>query len=314
MKQNNLSDKAAHIIALSLSSGTTKQYKSYAQKWLDYCLSKNIDPLYASTISGIEFLTDLFYSKNVGYSCLNTARSTLSLIIEPQQRITFGSQPLVRRFMNGIFKLRPSFPKYAVTYEVKTVLDYLETIQTSILTPLKGLSHKLSMLLCLLSGQRNQSMAALDIEYMNLTDNFCHFFIPEILKTTRPGHHLQPLELNRYPKNINLCPVALIKTYIAVTADFREREPKLFISYKPPHKKVTSATLARWCKRTLQAAGIDCKTFSAHSTRSAATSAAHRKGLTLSDLNKAAGWANARTFAEYYKKPLKQNFGDAVLQ
>ena len=104
------------------------------------------------------------------------------------------------------------------------------------------------MLLCLLSGQRNQSMATLDIAYMNLTDNFCHFFIPEIRKTTRPGHHLQPLELNRYPKNINSCLVALINMYIAVTADFRERELQLFISYKPPHKKVTSATLACWCK------------------------------------------------------------------
>ena len=169
------------------------------------------------------------------------------------------------------------------------------------LTPLKELPQKLSMLLCLLSGQRNQSMAALDINFMNLTDDYCHFFIPEILNTTKPGRHLQPLEFNRYPNNANLCPV--VKTYIAVTTGLREGEPKLFISYKPPHKKVYSATLARWCKSLLQEAGIDCKIFSGHSTRSAATSMAHRKGLTLADINRAAGWTNARTFAGYYNDP-----------
>ena len=127
-------------------------------------------------------------------SCLNTARSALSLIIEPQNGITFGNQHLVRRFMNGVFKLRPFFPKYAETFDVRKVLEYLETIQTSMLTPLKKLSQKLSMLLCLLSGQRNQSMAAMEINFMNLTDDYCHFFIPEILKTTKPGRHLQHLE------------------------------------------------------------------------------------------------------------------------
>ena len=40
--------------------------------------------------------------------------------------------------MNEVFKLRPSFPKYAETYDVRKVLDYLETIQTSMLTPLKA--------------------------------------------------------------------------------------------------------------------------------------------------------------------------------
>ena len=84
--------------------------------------------------------------------------------------------------MNEVFKLRPSFPKYAETYDVRKVLDYLETIQTSMLTPLKELSQKLSMLLCLLSGQRNQSMAALDINFMNLTDDYCYFLYWKFLR------------------------------------------------------------------------------------------------------------------------------------
>ena len=60
---------------------------------------------------------------------------------------------------------------------------------------------------------------------MSLANNFRHFFIPESFKITRPGHQLKPLESNRCPKNINLCPVALVKTYVAATADLLAREP-----------------------------------------------------------------------------------------
>ena len=314
LKETRLSPEAINIIEHSLAEGTSKQYKTYISKWLNFCTSQNIDPVNASTTEGIEFLTKMFHSTNVGYSCINTARSALSLVLNPRNGLTFGNQPLVRRFMSGIFKLRPSLPKYTETYDVKVVLDYLTTIQTSILTPLKELSMKLVTLLCLLSGQRNQTLAALDMDFMNITDSYCHFYIPTILKTTKPGRHLKPLELNSYTADTSLCPVALIKTYIAATASLRKDESKFFISYKPPHKSVNSCTLARWCKNTLNLAGINCEIFSAHSTRSAATSSAHSKGLNLQEINKAAGWSNARTFANYYQKRIALNFGDTVLK
>lgn len=314
LKETALSPEAISIIEHSLAKGTSKQYKTYISKWINFCASHNVDPINATTATGIEFLTTMFHSDKVGYSCINTARSALSLVLNTTDGLTFGNQPLVRRFMSGVFKLRPSLPKYTETYDVKVVLDYLKTIQTSILTPLKELSMKLATLLCLLSGQRNQTLAALDINFMNVTDSFCHFYIPAILKTTKPGRHLKPLELNSYTADTNLCPVALIKTYIAATASLRKDESKFFISYKPPHKSVNSCTLARWCKSTLNLAGVNCEIFSAHSTRSASTSSAHKKGLNLQEINKAAGWSNARTFANYYHKRIASNFGDAVLK
>ena len=215
--------------------------------------------------------------------------------------------------MTGIFKLKPALPRYVSTFDTQQVLNYLDTIQTSLLTPLKELSHKLAMLLCLLSGQRNQSIAALDMDYMHLTDNECIFYIPTLLKTTRPGHHLKPIHLKNYEENNNLCPVTLISTYLAVTAELRGASPLLFISIKPPHKPVSSRTLARWCENILLMAGINCSVFSAHATRSASTSMAKSKGMSLADINKAAGWTNSETFARFYDKYIVKNFGETIL-
>eukprot|EP00794_Sanderia_malayensis_P013521 gene13521-14933_t len=314
LKETELSTEAIYILEHSLAEGTSKQYKTYISKWLQFCVLKKLDPVNASTTMGIEFLTTLFNSTGIGYSCINTARSALSLLLQPRDGLTFGNQPLVRQFMTGIFKLRPALPKYTQTYDVKVVLEYLKTIQTSIETSLQKLSMKLVTSLCLLSAQRNQSLATLDINYMDLNDSYCHFYIPVILKTTKPGRHLRPLQLNKYPDDMNLCPVALIKTYIAATAGLRKDESAFFISYTKPHKPVKSCTLARWCKETLCLAGINCTTFSAHSTRSASTSSAHSKGLSLHEINKAAGWQNAKTFANYYQKIITPNFGDTVLK
>ena len=47
-------------------------------------------------------------------------------------------------------------------------------------------------------------------------------------------------------------------------------------------------------------AGID-KSFSAHSTRAAVTSALHFKGASLQQILNLANWSSARTFAKHYQ-------------
>ena len=106
------------------------------------------------TTFGIEFLTCLFHESNVGYSAINTARSALSLITDSASGLSFGSEPLVKPLMTGIFKLKPVLPLYASTFDTNEVPSYLDTIQTSLLTPVQNLSHKLAILLCLYLGNK----------------------------------------------------------------------------------------------------------------------------------------------------------------
>ena len=64
----------------------------------------------------------------------------------------------------------------------------------------------------------------------------------------------------------------------------------------------------------LKEAGVNVSVFSAHSTRSAASSKASDKGLNLAEISKVAGWSNAKTFAMFCKKTISENFGQAILR
>ena len=73
---------------------------------------------------GINFLAELF-EKGLGYSALNTARSALSSIITFASNISFGTHPLVCRFLKGVFESLPFLPRHNIIWDVRLVLDYL---------------------------------------------------------------------------------------------------------------------------------------------------------------------------------------------
>ena len=138
----------------------------------------------------IEFLTKIF-EFGVGYSSVGTARSALSSVLIMDNGIPFGKHPLVQHFMKGIFKLRPALPRQFAVWDPDIVLDYLSNLEYDL--PLKHLSEKLVILLCLLSGQRDQSVKALNIKDILLEKGKCTFFIKKPMKTTKPGFHQSPI-------------------------------------------------------------------------------------------------------------------------
>ena len=268
-----ISQGSINIIQNSLAKSTQKQYESIIKHWHQFCIDTNINPTEATHIHGIEFLTKLFYESGIGYSAINSARSALSLVIKSENGITFGNQNLVKRYMKGVFRLRPALPRYPYIYDAGKVLAFLDTIKNESCS-LKDLSAKLVMLLLLVMGQRNQSLASIDINCIRDNNDIITIFIPTILKQTKPGHHLEPIRLVTYPYNINLCPVSMTRQYLQKTENLRTTQNLLFVSYVKPHNSVKPATLARWAKTILLQAGIDVGVFSAHSTRAASTSKA----------------------------------------
>ena len=106
---------------------------------------------------------------------------------------------------------------------------------------------------------------------------------------------------------------AATKRYLLETKELRHNDGGFFISFKPPPKALTATTIARWVVNVLKEADVNVSVFSAHSTRSAASSKASDKGLNLAEISKAAGWSNAKTFAMFYKKTISENFGEAIL-
>ena len=69
--------------------------------------------------------------------------------------------------MKGVFETRPSLPRYSETWDVNVVLDYIAGLGQPEDQDLKMLTYKTVMLLALLTGQRRQTLHALDITNMD---------------------------------------------------------------------------------------------------------------------------------------------------
>ena len=197
------------------------------------------------------------FKQGTGYSGLNTARSALSSVIILPDNIPFGTHPLVCRFIKGVFEMRPSLPRYKEIWDVNTVLKYIKTLHPPKDLTLKDLTLKLTMLLALVSAQRCQTLQALSIENMVLTNEKCDFHFTNLLKTSRPGRHLSPLVVKSFTPDAGICVVTVLRAYFQRTKTFRGKCHQLLISYQKPYKGVTIDTISRWLKLVLKLAGID---------------------------------------------------------
>lgn len=283
-------------------------------KWAKFCHSRGLNPISAPVAQGINFLAELM-TENIGYSSINTARSALSSVLTLNDCTTFGTHPLVKRFMKGVFEQRPSLPRYTSTWDVNTVLEFLRRLPNKEDLTLKVLTQKVVMLMALLTGQRSQTLHALDTSNMEIKESKITFYIREILKHTKPGRHQQPIEFLAFEQDTALCIVLHIKEYLKRTSPHRNNQTQLLLSYVKPFKPISKDTLSRWLKETLSQAGIDVNMFSGHSTRAASTSAAEAKGIPIQCIMNSAGWSNSNTFTKFYKRPQQntKNYGSQLL-
>ena len=164
LKCQGLSDSATSIVLQSWRDGTRKQYTTYLQQWEQYCCQWEIDTFSATVIQGINFLSELYHNTNLSY----TARSALSLAIFPPEGGMFGNHPLVCQLLKGVFTTRPSLPRYQCIWDVAIVLKYLKTLHPPEDQHLRDLTWKVTTLIALLSGQRCQTVHALDISDMQV--------------------------------------------------------------------------------------------------------------------------------------------------
>ena len=150
--------------------------------------------------------------------------------------------------MKGIFNFRKPIPKYSETWNVNLVLDHLKPLYPLADISFKAHSHKLVMLLALTSGQRCQTLAALDIANMKKTERYYLFGLEEHTKQNRPGSMFSNFCVRRYGHD-NLCPYQALETYLERTSVLRgATTTKLFLSYVRPHKAVGNHTIGRWMK------------------------------------------------------------------
>ena len=213
--------ETAAIIGASWRSSTSKQYGSYFKKWVHFCSEQQIDAINPSLNEILTFLTHLSSSK-LHYSSIYSAKSMLSSLFSLLYKRDIGTEPLIRHFMKGIFNMKPSLPRYVNTWDVQTVITYLDLLNT-LEVSLKLLSVKLTTLLALTTGQRCQTLWAIQVNDIEISKEFMmKVRICRLLKQSKVNNHLREMIFEPSVKKSNICVIQCMKTYLAKTQELRK--------------------------------------------------------------------------------------------
>ncbi len=263
----------------------------------------------------LDFLTKLYHT-GIGYSALNTARSAVSALCSTNDGVPLGTLQLVRRFMKGVFNLRPTKPRYSVTWDVNKVIDYIRSSLPVEVLPLKELTLKLVMLIALTTAARSQTLSLLRLSNMTVTEYGFRFDFDQLLKQSRPGYVTPTINLKAYTPDIQLCVCVTLTEYLARTKPLRGDVEQLLISYVKPYKSVSTSTISRWIKDVMRQSGIDTDQFKPHSVRAATTSKAKQSLVSIDLILKTAGWSSQCTFAKFYDRTIQKDvsFAEEVLK
>ena len=225
----------------------------------------------------------------------------MSTFLFNQSSSSIGNSPIVKRFLKGVFELRPPIPRYHFIWDVQIVLDYLKYLPPNLELSLRLLTYKLVMLLALTTQQRAQTLHVISIIDIKFSDNMVVIPIRKLIKQSSQRCYNQALYLKPYVDS-SICVTKTLNQYLNVTRAIRGDCKQLFISFCKPHRAVSKDTISRWIKTVMFEAGIDTDMFKAHSTRAASTSAAKNNDVPLEHILKTAGWSNSNTFKKFYDK------------
>ena len=116
------------------------------------------------------------------------SRSALSAILLLKEEKAFGECQKFSKMLKERFRLRPTFPKYTVIYDPYIILRYMDMLPNNSSLLLEELK-KLCTLLCLLSKQRCQVMASLDLNISVDSSEKFTYTINKVMNTAKSGKH-----------------------------------------------------------------------------------------------------------------------------
>ena len=108
----------------------------------------NSNPLSPSLTHILDFLATQFH-EGKEYRTINVYRSALSAVLPLIDGHKAGSHPLVCQMLKGVYQLRPPQPRYATTWQVSKVVQFISSLGPNTQLSTKLLSYKLVGLLAL---------------------------------------------------------------------------------------------------------------------------------------------------------------------
>lgn len=242
------------------------------------------------------------FDSGAKYGTINSHKSALSLLLGKVL-----DDDRIKRFMKGVYRMRPLNPKYHVTWNPNIVLNFLAQKWPNESLTLEALAKKTLTLLALVTAHRVQTFSLIKLSNLAIDGSTeVTIKITDIIKTSKVNSHQPILKIPFFDQKPAICPARCLVEYVKRTKSLRKSNCDfLFISYKKPHNKMSSQRLSHWIKDTLRDSGLDTSVFTAHSTRHASTSAANKLGVNIDVIRKTAGWTDSSSvFAKFYNREI----------
>ena len=186
---SSLSEEASRLFLASWRAKSNQSYDSHFRKWISWCSERGSNPVSGPIAEVANFLADL-YEQGYQSRSLNAFRSAISSVHDRVDGVEVGKHPMVTRLLKGAFHDRSPLPRYIATWNVQSVLDYLEGLGTNTSLSLEQLSHKLCMLLALTRPSRSADLAVLQIDRCRFNPEGVTFLPVTLAKQSRQGKTL----------------------------------------------------------------------------------------------------------------------------
>ena len=288
LRAQGSSASAANFAMSSWAANTRKQYDCSLRHWNAYCAENDLHPRVLSDVSLGNFLADL---RDRGYSYRTVASHRAAVTSFLSMCSPLPALPLCERITKGIFREAPPTPKYSDIWDVGSVIASIKSWGPSISLDIKQLTLKATALLALASPKRVSELASLSLARLQKGRDTWIFHLGMTKNRTMSGDS-HSASYARFASDPEVCPISTLECYLGRTK-YPGRSENILVSFRSPHGQVTPPTVSRWLKEVLAMAGFEA--YGAHSTRAAATSAAHRAGLSAAQIMLAANWAPGGT-------------------
>ncbi|XP_058021205.1 uncharacterized protein LOC131189221 isoform X1 [Ahaetulla prasina] len=293
LREVDVSPRIIRTLQSARRASTNRIYDATWARFASWCSKRNLAPTEASTSRILDFLQD---GLDAGLSP-NTLRRQVALasIRVCRARGSLSQVPLIWEFLRAASNLRPPTLHRYPSWDLSRVLNALTKPPFEPLREvgLKFLTYKVVFLVAITSAHRISELAALSSR-----PDLCVFHTDRVVlrldptfvpKINTPFHRAQELVLPNFCPNpshalerswhtLDVC--RALQIYLKRTSPIRRSEAR-FVSFQPISlgQKVSSPTLGRWLRASIatayssQALPIP-RHITAHSTRSASTSAA----------------------------------------
>ena len=249
------------------------------------------------------------FDSGLSASTLKFIRSSLSFFLRESHGVIIEHR-FISRLLKSFEKLRPTVPRYVVTWDVDKVLCYLRSWYPHNTLSMKQLTLKTCMLVALASSDRAQTIQSMRSDRAVFTGRGVEFPIFSRLKTSRHLRRPKVVVCQKSPDPA-ICAEKCVTDYMtrAVTLRwkvFRQKKPKptqLFISHRSG-LPVARNTISRWLTDVMSQSGIDTSYFTGHSTRGASISKARSRGATPNQIVLQGDWTRVSTFERHYDREI----------